>query len=179
MRTPRHARIALAATAGVLACVSLQWEPMGPRRTAPIEGAEIVGTEECGVCHEDVQGHEKIAGYHAVCESCHGGGSLHAETEAVADIRHPSNADCLSCHRPGRNTHLEWGSGEHSRAGLLCSDCHNPHDVSKRPNSQSIPKNSNRSGNWSLISDSRDTIKLEVPTASCLRHYKIEWSNLP
>ena len=132
MRTPRHARIALAATAGVLACVSLQWEPMGPRRTAPIEGAEIVGTEECGVCHEDVQGHEKIAGYHAVCESCHGGGSLHAETEAVADIRHPSNADCLSCHRPSRNTHLEWGSGEHSRAGLLCSDCHNPHDVSKR-----------------------------------------------
>ena len=74
------------ATLGVvflLACVSLQWQPMGPRRTAPVEGASAVGSEECGACHEDVQGHEKIAYYHAGCETCHGGGSVHADTEAT------------------------------------------------------------------------------------------------
>jgi DmsE family decaheme c-type cytochrome len=114
------------------ACVSLQWEPMGPRRTAPVEGAAAVGSEECAACHEDVQGHKKIAFYHAGCETCHGGGSLHADTEATADIRYPSNADCLACHAVARDSHLSWGSGEHSRAGVLCSDCHNPHDVGKR-----------------------------------------------
>ncbi len=121
------------ALSGLLAaCVHLQWEPIGPRRTQQIADVSLVGAEECGVCHEDVKGHEKIAGYHADCETCHGGGSLHASSEAPADIRYPANADCLGCHAVSRNTHLTWGSGEHSRAGLLCSDCHDPHEPVKR-----------------------------------------------
>lgn len=130
-----HSRRILLAALGALllaACVSLEWEPMGPRHTAPVEGAATVGSEECSACHEDVQGHEKIAYYHAGCETCHGGGSLHAETEATADIRYPSNDDCLGCHAPSRNTHLQWGTGDHSRAGILCSDCHNPHAPEKQ-----------------------------------------------
>jgi DmsE family decaheme c-type cytochrome len=99
---------------------------------APVAGAERIGAAECAPCHEDVQGHERIAAYHGDCESCHGGGSLHAESEAVADIRHPGNGDCLVCHAPGRDTHLAWGTGEHSRAGLLCSDCHAPHATTRR-----------------------------------------------
>ncbi len=121
------------ALSGLLAaCVHLQWQPIGPRRTQQITDVSLVGAEECGVCHEDVRGHEKIAGYHADCETCHGGGSLHASTEAPADIRYPANTDCLECHAVSRNTHLTWGSGEHSRAGLLCSDCHDPHEPVKR-----------------------------------------------
>ena len=111
----------------VVACASLDWKPLGPHRSTPIEGVTRTGAGECLVCHEEVQGHEKIAAYHADCESCHGGGSLHAETEGKADIRYPSNDDCLACHAAGYDTHLQWGTGEHSRAGLYCSDCHNPH----------------------------------------------------
>lgn len=119
--------------AGILAaCMQLQWEPIGPRRTQEIQNAARVGAEECGVCHEDVRGHEKIASYHADCEACHGGGDLHARSEESSDIRYPANADCLACHRVERNTHLSWGQGEHSRAGLYCSDCHDPHEPSKR-----------------------------------------------
>ncbi len=117
----------LAAT--VVACASIEWQPVGPRRTAAIVGAEPVGAEECSTCHEDVQGHRLIAGYHAGCESCHGGGSLHAESESPVDIRYPDDADCLVCHASGRGTHLQWGTGDHARGGVICSDCHNPHDT--------------------------------------------------
>lgn len=112
------------------ACASMQWQPLGPRRTTHVAGAERVGAEDCTNCHEVVQGHPRIAGYHADCESCHGAGSLHAEDEAESNIRFPANSDCLVCHAAGRDTHLQWGTGEHSRAGLLCSDCHNPHTTS-------------------------------------------------
>jgi DmsE family decaheme c-type cytochrome len=128
----RAGAIVLLTAGGLAACMSLRWEPLGPRRTAEVPGAERTGAEECSTCHEDVQGHARIASYHADCEACHGGGSLHAESEATADTRYPTNDDCLLCHAVARNTHLQWGTGEHSRAGLLCSDCHNPHDVSKR-----------------------------------------------
>lgn len=109
------------------ACVSLQWKPLSSRRVDPVLGAEWVGADECSVCHEEVKGHEQISGYHAQCETCHGFGSEHADSEAVGDIRFPSSGDCLQCHREGYATHLEWNSGEHARAGVLCSDCHDPH----------------------------------------------------
>jgi len=129
---PTLAWLTFLLSALLAACVSLQWQPIGSRRTQSIAGASLVGAEECGSCHDDVRGHEKIAGYHADCETCHGGGSLHAGSEEIADIRHPANSDCLACHSLERDTHLTWGSGEHSRAGLLCSDCHDPHEPTKR-----------------------------------------------
>lgn len=130
-RSGRGAALALGAVLALAACVSLRWEPIGPRRTAPVEGAEPVGAEECLVCHGEIRGHREIASYHADCESCHGSGSLHAASEAWDEIRFPANEDCLGCHLPGRDTHLQWGTGEHSRAGLFCSDCHDPHDPAR------------------------------------------------
>ena len=123
---------ALFALVLVLACTSVLWQPKGSRRTAPVPGATVVGTEECRTCHEDIAGHETMATYHNNCEACHGGGSLHVESEQVADIRNPSSGDCLTCHTPGRDTHLQWGVGQHSQAGLICSDCHNPHSQARQ-----------------------------------------------
>jgi len=132
--------VAAGVAVGLAACASLEWRPVGPRQTAPVVGAEPVGAEECGVCHEDVQGYPRIAGYHADCESCHGNGSLHAEADAWVHIRYPANGDCLQCHAAGRDSHLQWGTGQHSRAGLLCSDCHNPHERSPRHLRPSDPR---------------------------------------
>ena len=129
-RRLRSPGVPVAVASALVAC-ALAWTPSGPRRVEPIPLAEPIGAEECGVCHEEVQGHARIASYHADCESCHGGGSLHADSEEIRDIRHPAAGDCLACHAPGRDTHLQWGTGEHSRAGLLCSDCHNPHAVTR------------------------------------------------
>jgi DmsE family decaheme c-type cytochrome len=130
---PGRLRLAALALGGALAaCAAFEWRPLGPRRTAPIPGADRVGAEACLECHDEVQGHPRIASYHEACESCHGAGSLHAESEDPAEIRYPDNADCLACHGVGHDTHLAWGTGEHSRAGLLCTDCHNPHDTTRR-----------------------------------------------
>ena len=131
-RGTRWRRLAAAGAASLIAaCVTLEWKPIGPRRTAAILGAQQVGSEECLTCHEDVQGHAKIASYHSGCETCHGGGSIHSESEKLGDIRFPANSDCLACHAVTYDTHLQWGTGEHSRAGLLCSDCHNPHAIDR------------------------------------------------
>jgi len=127
----RGAAIAGAACVAALAC-ALAWTPIAPRRIEPIAGATPVGAAECKDCHEDVQDHPKIAAYHADCEACHGPGSLHAESQEPEDIRFPSSADCLACHEAGRDTHLAWGTGEHARAGLLCSDCHSGHATTRR-----------------------------------------------
>lgn len=127
----RKTPIALAAAvAAITACVTV-WSPPEPKsyhRTAEIADAEEVGFDECITCHEDVGGHAPIPTYHAECESCHGLGSVHADSEEPVDIRFPSSADCLGCHESGRTTHLAWATGEHERAGLICSDCHNVHN---------------------------------------------------
>jgi DmsE family decaheme c-type cytochrome len=126
----RGVAIAGAASVALVAC-ALAWRPIAPRRVEPIAGAQPVGSVECQGCHEKVEGHPRIADYHADCESCHGAGSLHAESQAARDIRFPSAGDCLACHEKGRDTHLAWGTGEHARAGLLCTDCHSGHATTR------------------------------------------------
>jgi DmsE family decaheme c-type cytochrome len=120
--------------AGFSASCVTKWLPPEPRayhRTvaaAEVAEAEEVGYDECEVCHDEVNGLPPAPDYHPECEDCHGPGELHADSEEVAEIRFPSDADCLACHGTGRSTHLAWSSSEHMRAGLLCTDCHNPHN---------------------------------------------------
>jgi len=48
------------------------------------------------------------------CESCHGRGSKHAETESKADInRLPTIDICLQCHKEGYSKKLNVISGAH------------------------------------------------------------------
>lgn len=112
------------------ACVSTwpQEAFLRNHRTEPVPDAEPIGADECQVCHEDVHGRAPAPAYHADCESCHGPGSVHADSQDPQDIRFPASADCLACHETGRATHLAWGTSEHARSGVLCSDCHAVHD---------------------------------------------------
>jgi DmsE family decaheme c-type cytochrome len=128
-RGARRARLSLLLL-GAAACVTTL-STSGLQRThrsATVEGAsEAVGAEECETCHEDVLGHAPAPSYHAECEACHGPGDLHTDSEEVADIRFPSNADCESCHDTAHRTLLEWTMSEHNRSGVYCSDCHATH----------------------------------------------------
>ncbi|MBW2500025.1 MAG: hypothetical protein JRF61_22295 [Deltaproteobacteria bacterium] len=101
--------------------------PLGHQRVAPVEGArELLGSESCLECH----GHQPAPRHHRDCEGCHGSGERHVEDPLISEaIRHPANADCLDCHQTGHRGLLDWELSEHRRAGLLCSDCHEPHNA--------------------------------------------------
>ena len=132
--TPLRVALAVAAAAAIAACATA-WRPEPRsyhRTTVDLEDAEILGFEDCLDCHEEVRGRAPIPAYHEDCEGCHGFGSVHADSEEPEDIRFPASADCLACHEEGRDTHLDWATGEHERAGLICSDCHDPHQ--REPN---------------------------------------------
>jgi DmsE family decaheme c-type cytochrome len=125
-RPVRVLAVSLAVLAG---CVTVWRPPSQPyHRTAAIAGAELVGADECLDCHEDVREHAPSPKYHADCEACHGPGSLHVDSEEPVDVRYPASADCLDCHESGRTRHLAWATGEHERAGVICSDCHDVHN---------------------------------------------------
>lgn len=133
-RVPRGGRppwCVLLLVLGLAACVTTlsTRELRSYHRTADVEGAtETVGAEECVVCHEDVRGFAAAPDFHADCEACHGPGELHVDSEEIADIRHPANADCESCHDVGERTLMHWSRSEHNRGGVICSDCHDPHN---------------------------------------------------
>ena len=114
----------------IAACASFStsYTPQRYHRTAAIADAEPVGFADCGDCHDDIQGRALIPSYHEDCESCHGPGGLHVESEEPTDIRFPASSDCMACHEGGRTSHLAWSTGEHERAGVICADCHNPHN---------------------------------------------------
>ncbi len=101
-------------------------EPKGYHRVAAIEGAgEPLGASTCMTCH----GHQPAPKHHLDCESCHGSGRRHVENVlAPVGIRFPANGDCLACHETGHRGLLTWELSEHARAGLLCADCHDPHN---------------------------------------------------
>ena len=114
----------------------------------PMANARVVGEKRCSDCHDTEKalfGHTQHAKVFrenprndtekAVCEACHGNGSLH-----VADSKDKSkiigfskewntpierqNAQCLNCHSGGQRLH--WPGSIHATNKLACSDCHNP-----------------------------------------------------
>jgi len=114
----------------------------------PMANARVVGEKRCGECHDTEKslfGHTQHARIFrenprsdlekAVCEACHGPGSLHvADTKDKTRIIGFSkewntaierqNGQCLTCHAGGQRMH--WLNSIHEKNKLGCSDCHNP-----------------------------------------------------
>ncbi len=134
MRIPRIAGLAGAL---VVACAGLlSAQAAGPPATA-------VGPDTCAMCHEDVatqfdrSAHGRLAAWeqraaHERCESCHGPGSVHAESGDAAAIRgftDVSAADaaqaCLACHRG--DAAMAWAGSDHAMSEVGCTSCHTIH----------------------------------------------------
>jgi len=133
------------------------WAAAGPQEKKPQEKAaeqkgteaakkkEYVGSETCAGCHDEISTHfkknphatletNKKRGWETkACESCHGPGSVHAETNSADDIRSPKNMKaasidemCLSCHK-NQPTHVGRLQSSHARNSVPCTSCHNMH----------------------------------------------------
>ena len=132
--------LAIAVAALISLGLSAAQQPAVPKTKAT-----TVGSETCQTCHEDVfkafqqnphAAVEKDAqrGWQGkACESCHGPGSVHAESADKKDIRNPlhlavAEADkiCLSCHlnQPTQVGRIQNG---HTRNRVSCVSCHPVH----------------------------------------------------
>jgi len=106
-----------------------------------IPGAEFVGSEECGTCHEAIVRDFRTAtharlkaqgenGKNVGCESCHGPGSLHVKAGGGAGtIINPRKSPdtCFQCHLDVR---AQFQLPHHHpvlEGKVSCADCHNPH----------------------------------------------------
>jgi len=113
--------------------------------------ATYVGSGDCQACHDDIfQSFQKNP--HAAiekdarrgwqgkaCESCHGPGSVHAESADKRDILNPATAaaaqadrNCLACHQ-NQATQVGRIQGGHARSQVSCASCHPVHKSAASP----------------------------------------------
>jgi DmsE family decaheme c-type cytochrome len=125
--------------------------------SASTNAPAMVNNSDCADCHSEIS--ESFAGtphgsylYGGTgtedggCQSCHGPGGAHMDSEDPADIVNPATLDlisgestCLECHAD--HNREEWELSDHRTAGVQCADCHKVHmtmDVNKvyRPSEQ-------------------------------------------
>ncbi len=122
----------------------------------PCEGmaqGDYLGADVCADCHQDkietmqASPHGEAADPRSPfgrqgCETCHGPGALHFETEGNCIISmtgrygesvEQRNGICLQCHQSGNRMH--WLSSTHEAENLACVSCHSIHkrnDVTHR-----------------------------------------------
>jgi DmsE family decaheme c-type cytochrome len=116
-----------------------QEQPQAPAKP------EYIGSEMCAVCHEDIFKAFQKSRHQAIeadkrrgwegrsCESCHGPGSLHAESASPEGIVNPSKlkpfeeiTSCLACHKNQMAPTGRIASG-HANDQVACSQCHAVH----------------------------------------------------
>ena len=113
-------------------------------RPAPTSSAGgYVGEAKCLECHEDqdkgyrssphsrVRNPRTPAGAQS-CETCHGPGKAHADTDGEGPIKNPVkmkprdiSAMCTTCH--DRTEHNLWAGGKHDARNMSCATCHSVH----------------------------------------------------
>lgn len=116
-----------------------------------IDGATSIGQEACLECHEGMSAgvHSRLAGFEYTggtegCETCHGGGSLHIDSDNNDQILkfgdllpEESAAVCAKCHSDG--TLMDWTHSLHALSDVACNDCHSIHAGGKTALKQSDP----------------------------------------
>jgi len=149
-----------------------------------IQGATGVGSETCADCHEEVCNafdktiHGRIAPFETAgmgtgCETCHGGGSLHVESEAPSDIiafgelsAAEQSRICLDCH-----TRYHWGGSEHHMNNVSCVECHKVHP----PTSKHLLAKAEPEGCYSCHPDIQ--AKVQYPSHHPIREGKMGCSD--
>jgi DmsE family decaheme c-type cytochrome len=120
-----------------------------------IEGACYVGQETCADCHDDMAGdtfatstsaegfaktiHGRLATWELMgaekgCESCHGPGSKHVDSDGDTDmilrpaelVSDEASAICAKCHTDGKL--MDYTHSAHALSDVGCVDCHSIHD---------------------------------------------------
>lgn len=125
-----------------------------------VPGAEYIGSKECAQCHDEIYrdfqtaSHARLQakGPNAInmgCESCHGPGSLHAQSGGdkttpanfrPGDVRvlpapqrqatvhpRPTSENCFECHLEVRGKFALPHHHQVPEQRINCSDCHDPH----------------------------------------------------
>jgi DmsE family decaheme c-type cytochrome len=126
------------------------------KKENPCEGmaeGDFLGPEVCADCHADKiqtmqhSPHGVSADSHSPfgmngCETCHGPGMMHFETEGNCIVSmtgrygesvYQRNEVCLTCHNSGDRLH--WSGSIHETEDLACVSCHSihkPNDVIER-----------------------------------------------
>jgi DmsE family decaheme c-type cytochrome len=149
-----------------------------------IQGAVCVGCDRCADCHEKACNafaktiHGRIAAFETAglgtgCETCHGGGSLHVESEDPADIitfgkltSAQQSRICLECH-----TRFQWAGSEHYLNNVSCLQCHKIHP----PTSDKLLAKSEPDGCYSCHMDIQ--AKVQYPSHHPIREGKMGCSD--
>jgi hypothetical protein len=78
------------------------------------------------------------------CEACHGGGSLHVDSDGDQILKfgemlpEESAAICAKCHTDGGQ--MDWTHSEHALTDVACTDCHSLHGRGKTALKQQEPE---------------------------------------
>jgi len=134
------------------------------------------GSAACMECHEDIyasymknrhsySSDQRTPAAGRGCETCHGPGAEHAESDGEEPIRSlkadaegtadEKSAACLNCHTKGKQA--LWKGSEHQSRNISCSSCHNIHNNN--------PASLARRSQWETCTQCHKAIKAQL-----LRH---------
>jgi predicted CXXCH cytochrome family protein len=130
----------------LVSCVVANRTMVAPPQVA---GATFIGSKACTECHDKITSnfhdatHAKLMapGDNAKnigCESCHGPGSVHSKSGgALGTIVNPGRSPetCFQCHVNLRGQFQQASTHPVLAGQMSCSDCHEPHQGSARPES--------------------------------------------
>jgi len=125
--------LALAFAIVALSFLSL---PSYGQEKAKIKKEGHIGSEACEGCHAEVyEAFKKNPHWEKECESCHGPGEKHAESEGKVKVFSfkDKNASirsdaCLPCHQRQKDL-FQFRRGVHKLSAVGCNDCHQIHSL--------------------------------------------------
>lgn len=132
----------VAGAAFLISCATIDRVVVAPPMIA---GAEYVGMDTCGTCHEQEVKDFKLTQHSRIqmrvaegddveglgCEACHGPGSLHVEAGGgvgVAIVNPGENPEgCFQCHLETKAEFSLRHRHPVKEGKMSCTTCHNPH----------------------------------------------------